>query len=164
MDKLDHLKFCVERFDHYYDSVNNKSALFLTINTFIVGGLVAIYPSLRNYVDCGACILILLSLILAVGLASIFATLLAGIPFLSKPGKSNLYFGSIAGRERQAFLDDLKTYTSDQQIEDYSAQVHILALGLNRKFEKLQYAGSLIFVEFLLAIPFIILLINNLKK
>ena len=48
------LKFCIERFDHYYDSTNNKSAVFLAIGTFVLGGLIAGYPYIVENVSCSA--------------------------------------------------------------------------------------------------------------
>ncbi len=38
--EFERLIFCINRYDHYYDSVNNKSNVFLVISTFIVGGLI----------------------------------------------------------------------------------------------------------------------------
>ena len=36
----DRLKYTINRFDHYFDSVNNKSAVYIAINTFITGGII----------------------------------------------------------------------------------------------------------------------------
>ncbi|HEY9488539.1 MAG TPA: hypothetical protein VIQ51_09410, partial [Chryseosolibacter sp.] len=78
MEIQEHLRFCIERFDHYYDSVNNKCALFLTVNTFIVGGLMAIHPTLQSTFDCGLWINTGFTIIVFAGLLSVLLTLSAG--------------------------------------------------------------------------------------
>jgi ABC-type phosphate transport system permease subunit len=164
MDKHEYLKFSIERFDHYFESVNNKGALFLAVNTFIVGGLIALYLSIRSAVDCGVWINTIYALIVLFGIVSILLTLLAGIPFLSNPNNSVLYFGSIASKSVAEFKAQVHAQTLQTLEDDYIEQVHILAFGLRRKFRKLRYASHLIFLEFILAIPLIILLMNNVKN
>ncbi len=164
MEKQDHLKFCIERFDHYYDSINNKSALFLAVNTFIVGGLIAIYPNIQSTFDCGHWINSIFTIIVLAGLASTLLTLFAGIPFLAKSSNSMLYFGSIATTPLNKFKTSVSELTPETLQEDYLTQIHQLSTGLLKKFQKLKWAGYLIFFEFVLAIPLIILLMNNIKK
>ena len=36
------LEYTVNRLDHYYDSVNNKTAVYIAINTFITGGTITL--------------------------------------------------------------------------------------------------------------------------
>lgn len=48
------LLLCISRYDHYYDSVNNKSNVFLTLSIFVVGGLVAGYSTLMDKVACNS--------------------------------------------------------------------------------------------------------------
>ena len=38
----DRLEYTINRFDHYFDSVNNKSAVYIAINTFITGGIIVL--------------------------------------------------------------------------------------------------------------------------
>jgi hypothetical protein len=163
MNKQDHLKFSIERFDHYFESVNNKGALFLTINTFIVGGLIAIYPSIRDSVNCGIWINGFFTVIVFGGLLSILVTLWAGIPFLSSTGNTVLYFGSIASTSISEFKSSFSTHTPDSLDDDYLSQIHQLSIGLRSKYQKLSIAGNLIFIEFVLTIPLIVLLMNNIK-
>ncbi len=164
MNKQEHLKFCIERFDHYFESVNNKGALFLAINTFIVGGLIALYPSIRAAVNCGFWINSFFTIIVFAGLVSVLTTLLAGIPFLTSEGNSSLYFGSIASKTLQDFKTSMSAHTPDTLDDDYVSQIHQLSTGLRAKYRKLRFAGNLIFAEFVLTIPLIILLMNNIKN
>jgi len=164
METHEHLKFCIERFDHYYDSVNNKSALFLAVNTFIVGGLMAIYPSIQTAFDCGFWINGNFTAIVFSGLISILFTLSAGIPFLAKPSKSHLYFESIARFSLADFKASVSALNAQELQNDYTEQIHQLSIGLRNKFIRLRWAGYLIFLEFILSIPFIIILMNNIKS
>jgi len=164
MDNRQHFQFCIERFDHFYDTVNNKSALFLAINTFIVGGLIAVYPSLLALADIGTWTNSIFTFIIIVGLVSILITLSAAIPFLSKPNASLLYFESIATRSLGDFKTEMSSLLTDHFENDYATQVHELSVGLRNKFRRLQWAGYAIFIEFLLMIPLFILIMNNIKN
>lgn len=90
------LRFCIGRFDHYYDSVNNKCAVYLALGTFLVGGLVASYPQLVERFNFGYALYIVMGLILLCGLFSIIIVAWVCIPYLGKGNKSLLYFKSIS--------------------------------------------------------------------
>jgi len=53
------LKYNIDRFDAYYNSVNSKCGVFLALSTFIVGGLATAYSPIIKAVDCGWCIHVL---------------------------------------------------------------------------------------------------------
>jgi Family of unknown function (DUF5706) len=164
MNKQEHLRFCIERFDHYFESVNNKGAFFLAIDTFMIGGVIALYPTIRNEVDCGLWINGLFTTIVFTGLISVLITLLAGIPFLRSTGNSSLYFGAIAAKSHEDFSNELNTQSERMLDDDYVSQIHELSTGLKRKYRKLQIAGYLVFAEFVLMVPLIVLLMNNIKR
>jgi hypothetical protein len=124
----------------------------------------AIYPAIQSNFDCGLWINTVFTIIVFAGLISILLTLSAGIPFLAKPGKSHLYFGSIARMSLDEFKNSFSALTTKGLEEDYTTQIHQLSTGLRSKFRRLQWAGYVIFSEFIFAIPFIILLMNNIKK
>ena len=84
MSKYDHAKFLIERFDHYYDSVNNKGAFYIALNTFIFGGLCVGYITLYKDIDVNAVIWVLLSILLTSNLISTVFTVLATMPFLNR--------------------------------------------------------------------------------
>ena len=42
-EKIENLKYTISRYDHYYDSVNSKSNVYLTLMTFLLGGTVALF-------------------------------------------------------------------------------------------------------------------------
>lgn len=159
----DRLKFCIERFDHYYDSVNNKSAVFLGLSTFIVGGLVAAYPSILTLVNCGILVHLMMTATIALGLTVMIIVILASTPFLSKESDSILYFGAISRLSVTDYCDRSTSCAAEDELADLRNQAYRLSKGLEKKFKKLKMAGTLITLQFILFIPLILLIITNLK-
>jgi hypothetical protein len=158
------LQFNMQRFDTYYDSVNSKCGVFLALSTFIVGGLAAAYAPIIKAVECGWCIHLLMSLLLGLGVAIMILVILASTPFLDSKKKSLLYFGCIAGMERETFISKSKGSSGEDDLTDLRNQVYDLATGLRMKFVRLCWAGWLFTAQFILFIPLLITLIYNLKK
>ena len=157
------LKFSVDRFDHYYDSINNKCNVFLGLSTFIVGGLIAAYPSLLEKVECGFVTHALMGTLLSLGLAIMIIVSTASTPYLSKSGNSLLFFADIAGQTEAQFQQLSAGETEAAAVEDMRRQVYKLAVGLNGKFKKLRVAGQLMILQFVLFIPLVIIIVTNLK-
>ncbi len=161
----DRLTFCIERFDHYYDSVNNKSAVFLGLGTFVIGGLLALYSYLSDNNEFT--ILMWGSLILAVAFAfvAILVVIFASIPYKSNgDDKSLLYYNSIASKDLMTFSKESEEYNEEDELSDLREQVHKLSMGLKIKFQRLRFAVILFVLIFLSLIPLfvkIILLIKN---
>lgn len=159
----DRLNLCIERFDQYYDSVNNKSAVFLALGTFIVGGLIAGFPYLQQNVVCSPGLYALLGTCLLLGIVSFIIVLVASSPFLSKKGSSLFFFNSIALKDKEAFMKESEEYEEEKEINDQREQVYFLAKGLRRKFRLLRLAGFLYGIVVLNMIPVVILIFFNLK-
>lgn len=160
----DRLKFCIERFDHYYDSVNNKSSVFLAMSTFIVGGLVAGYPSVLTLVNCGILVHLLMVGCIGLGLAIMIMVIIASTPFLKEGESSVHFFGSISKMDKEDYCKKSSLLNlEEEELIDLRIQVHQLACGLTNKFNKLKWAGRLFTIQFFLFIPLIILIIFNLK-
>lgn len=158
------LKFCVERFDHYYDSINNKSAVFLGLSTFIVGGLVAAYPSILSLVNCGYFVHVLMLSVIGLGLAIMIIVIMASKPYLTTDTNSMHYFGSISCMAKDEYSNRSGTAcTEEEELIDLRAQVHALSCGLADKFKKLKLAGTLFTIQFCLFIPLVLLIVFNLK-
>ncbi len=47
-EKLEMLKHTMDRYDYYYDSVNNKGNLYLTLDTFLLGGIITGYYTIKE--------------------------------------------------------------------------------------------------------------------
>lgn len=157
------LIFCIGRYDHYFDSVNNKAAVFLALSTFVVSGLVASYPYLLEKVNCDWVMHSFLIVLIAIGIAILIIVILASTPFASKKGNSLYYFMSISSVEKGIFEAQSKSANEEEELSDLRIQVYNLACGLTAKFRKLKVAGILFIIQLSLFIPLIILLIKNIK-
>ena len=162
--KIEHLKYCIDRFDHYYEGINNKASFFLGLNTFILGGLLAGYFSVNEVKNCGNWFQLNLIIVCALGALSIVMTLLTINPYLKSKNKSVIYYGAIATEKYDEYKDMLQQLDEITLYKDFSKQSHILAGGLQSKFRKLKIAGFLILFQVLLLIPFTIHLIITLNN
>lgn len=145
-EKLDELKFSIGRFDHYYDSVNNKGNLYLAVNTFILGGAIGGYAALDNVYHFNGWFLVLLIAVLLSNVISVGYTLGAIKPFLKKKNgsRSMIYFRDIDNASEVTIGDFWSNLTEEKMIDDLLVQYKILAGGLTRKFVRLQYATTFI--------------------
>ena len=159
----DRLKFSIERFDHYYDSVNSKCAVFLALSTFIVGALIAAYPIILDKLTSSVWIHLSIASLISLGLIIMMIVIGAATPFYSKGGDSLLYFGSIGGLASQDFQARSAGLHADDELVDLRTQVHELSKGLQDKFKSLRLAGILFIVQFFLLVPFTILIVTHVK-
>ena len=147
-EKIETLKHTMDRYDHYYDSVNNKTNVYLTLNTFLLGGIVTGYYSIKDQIVCGFDILFFVWAGLILCLLSIAFSLWATVPYLSKQADSVngsvIYFGNVANVSFQSFKQMYSDMTDEKRYEDYLQQVHLLALGLQNKFSRLQIVTYLL--------------------
>lgn len=158
--KYEHAKFIIERFDHYNDSVNNKGAFYIGLNTFLLGGLFAGFASLYKEIEMTYC---LWSLLIGFGLCSILSSILTVIainPFLVSGNKDSkkrslIFFGSVSEYEKENYVEAFLQQDEDRKIYDTVNQSWLLARGLTGKYEKLRWAGWLIIAQFILLIPII---------
>jgi hypothetical protein len=158
------LEFTMGRFDHYYDSINNKSIVFLTLELFITGGLVTAYPTLLAKVNCGTCLHLLMGCILSAGLAIMLIVAWIATPFFGKSTGSLLFFKNIAEQPSNVFEQRSQNETVTSAKDDLRRQVYELACGLSRKFRKMKTAGVLLIIQIALFIPLITMIIIYLKK
>lgn len=88
-EKIEIQKFIMNRLDTYIDSSQNKSNLYLTLNTIISGGVIALIS-----IKTDSCLLNgLLGLIALFSIVSILITLKAINPYLkSSVGEKSIFF------------------------------------------------------------------------
>jgi hypothetical protein len=158
------LLFCIGRYDHYYDSVNNKSSVFLGLSTFIVGGLIVGFFAIKDFVVCTPWIYLLMIALILLGIVIMIVVILAATPFVSKGTDSLHYFGSISCQTHDEFsIQSFENISTEDELKDLRLQVHQLACGLSSKFSKLKIAGIMFTIQFVLFIPLLMLIIHNLK-
>ncbi|GAL64831.1 Pycsar system effector family protein [Algibacter lectus] len=157
----DRLKYTIDRFDHYFDSVNNKSAVYIAINTFITGGVIALLTQTEIVCDMSTIGKVSIGLLLFIGILSLIVLSIASIPFFSTKPDSLYYFGAISKMKQSEFNKTSKNYSDKDELQDLRSQVHILSNGLTTKFSRLKFAGILLVVQFFLLIPTLYFILIN---
>lgn len=158
----DRLKYTINRFDHYFESVNNKTAVYIAINTFLMGGVIAGYSSVSDYIDVYVDIFnIILCIQLATGLITLIILVYASIPYFTEKSESLFYFDSIGSISKEDFLIQTKKYEKKDEINDLRNQVYTLSKGLNKKFTRLKISGRLLVFQFITLTPLIIIFLIN---
>ncbi len=168
--KYEHSKFLIERFDHYYDTVNNKGAFYIGINTFILGGICVTYLTLYDKVNRGLCFCdwCLFAVLLGCCIGSTLFTICAITPYSKgstapNSSQSLIFFGTIAARDAQGFENSFIAQTETNIQADMIHQVHVLANGLNSKFQKLRWASYLLIVQYCIIVPGLIIILTKLS-
>jgi hypothetical protein len=160
-----HSKFIIDRFDHYFDSVNNKGNYYLTLNAFLIGAVFTAYLTFNPALHFNNVLIGLMSLSIVLGVASIIVTQLAVNPFLksgnSAKHQSLIYFGSISSMKESEFINDFVCQQETNIQKDMLTQVHHLAEGLTNKYKKLNIAGWLVVAQFVVIIIVAISIITN---
>lgn len=146
--KIELLKHTIDRYDHYYDSINNKGNLYLTLNTFLLGGIITGYYSIKDTI-AGRCDIVFFVWIgVACCIASIAITLWAIIPYLNKrsdtPNGSLLSFLNVSSMSMDTFKKAFSDMSDEERYTDYLQQVYLLARGLDKKFARLKSATYLL--------------------
>jgi hypothetical protein len=157
------LLFTIERFDQYFESVNNKSNIELGIASFIVGGIVAIYPSLLEHIELSIWIKINFFSIVSVGICAMLFIILALKPHLTPKSNSVIYFQSIANKKKEEFESASEKYSDLQELADLREQTYLLATGLSNKYKRLKLSTWILALQIFLLLPFISLVIINQK-
>lgn len=163
-DKIDNLKFILTRLDSYIESSQNKSNLYLVLNTVVLGGVITII-SVLNDLNCNQSQNSLLLLIAIASIISILITLLAIKPYTetSIKKKSVYFFADIAKCTSLEQYQKLFNKSSDGDLaNDISAQIYSISIGLNRKYKRLRIVGFIIAGEFFLLSIWIVTLLNKL--
>lgn len=167
--KYGHAQFIIDRYDHYNDSVNNKGAFYIALNTFLLGGLCVGFINLYKEVDQTN---YLWTLIIIFGLCSVLSTVLTIIainPFLVSGNKDSkrrslIFFGSVSEYQRENYLKAFLDQDEDRMTDDTINQAWLLAKGLTGKYQRLKIAGWLLIVQFLLLVPIIYSITKNLLQ
>lgn len=157
------LEFCIQRYDHFFDSVHNKSTVYLTLSTFVLGGLVAGFTQMNNVIEYTTVFKFIYSIPIFFGLITVCLIIYASIPFLSKNSKSIFYFGGVAARMDEDFCSKSRTITQEEEMEDLRNQAHVLASGLLKKYDKLKIAGYLLLAQLISLFTLFIFITINLK-
>lgn len=163
MMEKERLKYTIDRFDQYFDGVNNKSNIVLGFGTLIFGTLVAVYPSLTKVVDFNWVMHANFGILITLGFASMLILIITSIPHLKSSGKSIHFFLSISNMGESAFQTKSENINDEEEMKDLRKQVFHLANGLSKKFKRLRIALILLAIQMMLIVPYIALITTNLK-
>ena len=147
-DKIECLKHTIDRYDHYYGTINSKGNFFLTLNTFLLGGMITGYYGIKGTITGRCDIVVFLWMGLICCLLSISFTLWAIIPYLNKESDdvngSVINFGNVSNISFEGFKRMYAKITEEKRYMDYITQVYLLACGLQKKFRRLKIATYLL--------------------
>ncbi len=156
INKTEVLRHTMDRYDHYYDSVNNKGNLFFTLDTFLFGGIITGYYSIKDEICCDVLTHVLVWSALVFCSSSILFVLRAITPYVNKPSlkfkNSILNFSCVAAVSHDDFKTAYEQLDQQNAYEDYLRQVHLLAIGLQKKFKYLKRAAICLALVFLIII------------
>lgn len=162
-DKIEHLKFIVGRYDHYYEGVNNKGNVFLALSTFLLGGTVAGYYSLLKEIQGHNILMTLVVSSVVFNIISILFSLWAVKPFLSSKNHDNsgslMYFVDISNYSYATLVEKYHKADYERIFHDLLKQTQILATGLKNKLRLIKWAIYALAAQMvvIIAIGFLIL-------
>jgi len=162
--KIEQLKFCISRYDKFYDNVNSKGNLYLPLNSFLLSGIIGGYFSLKEKLVFDSTTIFLLCITLLLNLLSIGFTIWATMPFLKSTQKlttSLLFFKDVAKNTWTEFDTKYNSLTEQDVYMDFKKQGYILATGLEKKFSYLKAATIFLLLEFLGIIIIGIIIFNK---
>ena len=161
MNKLENQKFILSRFDNYIESSQNKSSLYIALNTIVLGGIITLISTL-NLKELNNSLIIIMCVISLLCVISILITMSILNPYLksSTKKKSIFFFKDIAKESSEGYHNKIsKTTTEGKLLKDITIQTHGLAKALNEKYIKLCKVGWIITVEFVLLFVWVIIYI-----
>ncbi len=164
ISKNEKLKFIIERYDKYYENINSKGNVYLTINTFILAGTIAGFYTLNDKFHFGAAILLMFFFSVASNFCSVGYTLLAIKPHLNTKNDnadgSALFFGDVADYHANQYENIWRDMNDEIWHKDIKKQACLLATGLKKKFNLLVYATWFIGAQLFFIATFGIILLN----
>lgn len=162
MDESAKIKI-IERFDCYYDGINNKGAFILTSNTFLIGAFIVGYDDLIKNIALYfiPATKILIATILLLSVVSIILSILAIIPYLKsdKNNKSNWFFNDIATIDKATFLIKIEENDKKKLKKDMNIQIYYLAKGLRKKHCLIRWSLICNLIGILTIVPIIIFIL-----
>lgn len=146
----ENLKFIINRYDHYIESVQSKSNLYITLNTFVLTGSVTLFFGYKSDLNCFLALLLLMII-----LASLTATIYILLALNPKIKKSNnesiIFFGNVAERKDDSeYWGVIKNTNKSDFEEDLANQTQQVAAIVCEKHKTLKIAGYLLIAQFIL--------------
>jgi hypothetical protein len=168
-DQIELMKFNIARYDHYYDSVNNKANFWLAFNSFIIGAVLASYSTAKDavplanraYFAYGVAVFTILSVVACILIMVASSPHLNTRRMAAHRTRSLLYFDDVAAMDIVDYRNELDSLDVSRERTDFTAQAHNLALGLERKYRILSYVGKVMIASLLILLYTIYLYLTN---
>jgi len=163
-DKIEQLKFCIGRYDSFYDHVNSKGNLYIPLNSFLMSGIVGGYFSLKDKIHFDSSMIFLLAVTLLFNLLGFGYTIWATMPYLKstiKKDASLIFFNDVASNTWLEYDKKYDAMTEQNLYIDFKKQGYLLASGLKKKFNRLTIATIFLMLQFLGIIIISILIFNK---
>ncbi len=162
-EKISELKYVISRYDHYYDSVNNKGAVVIALTTFLLTGIITGFIYMKNHMDVTWFSYLLFILALILSLFANYFILCALTPFKnkSKEDDSIIYFCCVANYEKTVLEQKWNEIKVKDLYSDLIKQQYSLAKGLDQKFDYIKVGAWMILLQFITIIFFSIQILIN---
>lgn len=163
-DKIEQLKFCIGRFDTFYENVNSKGNLYLPLNSFLMSGIIGGYFSLKDKIHFDSFTIFLLGVTLLFNLLGFGFTIWATMPYLKSTKKTDtslIFFNDVASNTWLEFEKKYDAMTAPDVYLDFKKQGYLLASGLKKKFLCLTVATIFLILQFVGIIISSIIIFNK---
>jgi len=148
----------IQRFDVYIATTNAKAAMVVAFDTFVFGAIILKWQDvLASFGLHRTSVVIAGFLLAAAAMASLFSlweTFRVVSPFVKSPKSptkyhSTIFFGHVSEHNGpDEYQDSLKVHTQESISKDLGTQAHVLAQGLNYKFQCMKLSiGAILFVQ-----------------
>lgn len=156
--KTEHLKYILERYDHYIESIQSKSNLYIGLNTLIMGGIITLLTNI-NSCKMNFILSAIVMIIAFMSIISILITLFAIKPHLSSGSSNNsiVFFNNVSKISYDKYLESIDNVTDEIFKNDMVNQVHCVATGLTNKYRNLSKVSWLLTIQFAALLIWIIL-------
>ena len=149
-DKIENIKYVLDKQIYWINAADSKTIPILGINTFLLGGVVAMLPRIQTWDHFLVINCILGTVPLMLSLFFLFFTI---SPKTKCFHKSIIYFGTIVDFTKDEYIEKICKINDNDYISDLSNQCYINAKIANSKHINLRYS---IFSLFLSLIPLLL--------
>ena len=164
-ERIEQLRFVINRFDHFAEGANSKGNFLLAFCGFLFG---FIATNFQRFVEINGSSFekltsILLIITLVLGLSSIILIILAVSPFLKNNNSSKenyhslIFFNSIVEMKEKEFTKKVKKQTQKVLLEDLSKQTHIISKGLKSKYSKIKWSLRILIIQLIFVLTVILI-------
>jgi hypothetical protein len=164
MNKIEKVRYIINRLDHYIETINSKANLVLACNAVIIGGILTGF-AFGSKIELSCYQRTWLILTIFCGLTSCLCTVIAVLPFTRSRGteteKSLFFFKDIVSYTLQDYVNFLNDQTEHSEFIDLATQAHNISEGLKQKFSKMRVAVLSLFAEIIFIVFFILTIVTQ---